>query len=81
VETLRSEIAGLVDKFVERIGALESANTSHPAVEDELERAKYVQHTVVPAMAAVREIADQLERVIPDSLWPLPKYSEILFIK
>jgi glutamine synthetase len=32
-------------------------------------------------MAVVREIADQLERVIPDSLWPLPKYSEILFIK
>ena len=23
----------------------------------------------------------QLERVVPDSLWPLPKYSEILFIK
>ena len=29
----------------------------------------------------VREIADQLERIVPDSLWPLPKYSEILFIK
>ena len=41
----------------------------------------YVQNTVVPAMAAVREVADQLERVVPDSLWPLPKYSEILFIK
>jgi glutamine synthetase len=81
VERLRSEVAGLVDRFVERIAALETANTSHPVVDDELERAKYVQHTVVPAMAAVREIADQLERVVPDSLWPLPKYSEILFIK
>ena len=25
--------------------------------------------------------ADRLERIIPDELWPLPKYSEILFIK
>ena len=32
-------------------------------------------------MAAVREVADQLERIVPDDLWPLPKYSEILFIK
>ena len=35
----------------------------------------------MPAMVEVREIADQLERIVPDSLWPLPKYSEILFIK
>jgi glutamine synthetase len=32
-------------------------------------------------MAAVRDIADRLERIIPDDLWPLPKYSEVLFIK
>ena len=35
----------------------------------------------IPAMAAVREVADKLERIVPDDLWPLPKYSEILFIK
>jgi glutamine synthetase len=81
VETLRSEVAGLVDRFVEKIAALEKANTSHPHGDDALEAAKYVQNSVVPAMSAVREIADQLERVVPDTLWPLPKYSEILFIK
>ena len=36
---------------------------------------------MIPAMEAVREVADQLERIVPDDLWPLPKYSEILFIK
>jgi glutamine synthetase len=36
---------------------------------------------VLPAMEAVRGVADRLERVVPDSSWPLPKYSEILFIK
>jgi glutamine synthetase len=36
---------------------------------------------VIPAMEAVRTVADQLERVVADDLWPLPKYSEMLFIK
>ncbi len=81
VATIRAEVAGLVDTFVERIGALEQANTSHPGLDDVLDKAKYVQGTVVPAMDAVREVADRLERIVPDSLWPLPKYSEILFIK
>jgi glutamine synthetase len=36
---------------------------------------------VVPAMEAVREVADRLERIVADDLWPLPKYSEMLFIK
>ena len=32
-------------------------------------------------MADVREVADKLERVVADDLWPLPKYSEILFVR
>ena len=79
--SIRSEVVGLVDEFVTKIGELETANTSHPEPDDVLDHAKYVQTTVVPAMDATREVADQLERIVPDSLWPLPKYSEILFIK
>jgi glutamine synthetase len=81
VKRLEKEISGLVDEFVERIFALEEANVGHPVTEDFLEAAKYVQAAVIPAMEAVREVADRLERIVPDSLWPLPKYSEILFIK
>jgi glutamine synthetase len=32
-------------------------------------------------MAAVRQAGDALERVVADDLWPLPKYSEMLFIR
>jgi glutamine synthetase len=32
-------------------------------------------------MEATREVADKLERIVADDLWPLPKYSEMLFIK
>jgi glutamine synthetase len=79
-ERLEKELEGIVDDFVEAIFALEEANVSHPHT-DVLSGAKYVQGSVLPAMEAVREIADRLERIVPDQFWPLPKYSEILFIK
>ena len=81
VTAIRSEVSGLVDEFVEAIAALARADGGRPEDVDALEEARYVQREVVPAMAALREIADKLELVVPDSLWPLPKYSEILFIK
>jgi glutamine synthetase len=40
-----------------------------------------MRDTVIPAMEAVRAVADKLERIVADDLWPLPKYSEMLFIK
>jgi glutamine synthetase len=80
IERLNEEAVGLVDEFVEAIFALEAANTGYPGG-DALDEAKYAQSTVLPAMESVREIADRLERIVPDSFWPLPKYSEILFIK
>jgi glutamine synthetase len=40
-----------------------------------------MRDTVVPAMTAVRTLADKLEKLVADDLWPLPKYQEILFIK
>jgi glutamine synthetase len=32
-------------------------------------------------MGEARASADKLEKIVADDLWPLPKYSEILFIK
>jgi len=81
IERLRGELSSLIDEFVETIFALEAANRDHPEVDDLLDGARYVQTTVIDAMAAVREVADRLEKVVPDDLWPLPKYSEVLFIK
>ena len=43
--------------------------------------AKYLQSEVGPQMLAVREVADQLEGLVTDDLWPLPSYQEMLFIK
>jgi glutamine synthetase len=77
---LTEEATGLLDEFVAAIRALEAANLGHPE-EDILGTATYVKDTVIPAMDAARGVADRLERVVPDALWPLPKYSEMLFVK
>ena len=35
---------------------------------------------IVDAIAALRKEVDSLEKIVPDELWPLPKYREMLFI-
>jgi glutamine synthetase len=79
-DALVAETQELVGEFYEAILALEKANAEHPAQEG-LELAKWMRDTVVPAMDATRSVADRLERIVADDLWPLPKYSEMLFIK
>ena len=74
------ETDALVKKLVTSIKALEKVNVAHPDG-DALKHAVFMRDKVLTAMNAVRIIADQLERIVADDLWPLPKYSEILFIK
>ncbi len=79
---LAGETSDLIDAFVDAIRGLESANLAENQPHDDLlAHAKYMHDTVVPAMEEVRAAADRLEKIVADDLWPLPKYSEILFIK
>jgi glutamine synthetase len=79
---LASETTELISQFTTAIKTLEDANLEENQPHgDVLAHAKYMHDTVVPAMSAVREAADKLEKIVADDLWPLPKYSEILFIK
>ena len=81
VESLEAELSGLIDEFVAALAELESANATHEGEEGSLDHAVYLRDTVLSAMARVREVADRLEGIVADDLWPLPKYAEILFIK
>jgi len=77
---LVSETETLLDELVSSIGALEEVNAK-PGDLASLEHARWMRDNVVPAMERVRAVADRLERIVADDLWPLPKYSEMLFIK
>jgi glutamine synthetase len=72
-------LVSLVDGFRAQIEALAHA-LEHPADSAE-KHAKYMRDTIVPAMATLRDLGDQLEVLVPHELWPLPTYREMLFVK
>jgi glutamine synthetase len=79
---LIAEAEELIAGFVTAIKDLESVNLAENQPHDDLPaHASYMHDQVIPAMEAVRSVADRLEKVVADDLWPLPKYAEILFIK
>ena len=80
VSSVAGDLRALVDEFVEAIDELDAANKYPDGVEG-LDLAVYARDNQIAAMAKVRDVADRLEKVVADDLWPLPKYSEILFIK
>jgi glutamine synthetase len=73
------KLTKLVGTFEQRIEALENvmAHTGH----DLRGEVKHFHDDVIPAMVSLRETADQIETILPDDLWPLPTYREMLFIK
>ncbi|MFI4861611.1 MAG: glutamine synthetase III [Phycisphaerales bacterium JB063] len=74
------QVTGLVKELQDAIAALETA-MEKDSFRSTLAHAKYCCDTVKPAMDAVRAVADELEQVVADDLWPLPTYQEMLFIK
>ncbi len=80
VGSLADEVRPLTEELHAAIGELARANLYPDGVEG-LALAEYARDHQLQAMVAVRKVADKLERVVADDLWPLPKYSEILFIK
>ncbi|MEX0593994.1 MAG: glutamine synthetase III [Balneolaceae bacterium] len=49
--------------------------------EDAVSKAKEYQQKLIPVLTDIRNAVDYLERHVPDDIWPLPIYREMLFIK
>ena len=77
------EIANRLESLVK------SANAKIAELKEALEKAhgfglgfeagKYYAHAVIPAMDALRAVADELEMTTAKSYWPMPNYSDVLF--
>ncbi len=50
-------------------------------IEEAHKKAVYYCEKVKPLFDVIREHADQLELMVDDTIWPLPKYRDMLFIK
>ncbi len=79
---LIEELEPVIKELHYAIVKLEDANLKDNQPDTDAHKwAKYMRDTTIPAMEDVREVADRLEKIVADDLWPLPKYSEMLFIK
>jgi glutamine synthetase len=79
INAICERVAGLADQLVDAIGAVEQAqHRAHEAGSVQAEAKVFVSE-VIPAQGALRGVVDELETLVADELWPLPKYRELLF--
>jgi glutamine synthetase len=81
-ETRRTldQITSLTDQCKERVTALQ-ALLEHEHNGDAEKHARWFRDKIVPAMQSLREAGDALECIVPQNVWPLPTYREMLFVK
>ncbi len=79
IAKVTTKIATLADSLVEKTEALEKAQIAAVGKDALIDQAKAFKSAVIPAQEALREVVDELETLVSDDLWPLPKYRELLF--
>ena len=77
-----------IEEIAERTRAIETgveelvnARRLANKTRDEHRKAIAYHDTVAPKLDEIRRQIDKLELIVDDSLWPLPKYRELLFIR
>lgn len=77
IESIASHVLKTKDEVAKMIEARKVANR----IENEREKAIAYHNTVVPCMETIRKYLDDLELMVDNEMWPLPKYRELLFIR
>ncbi len=77
---LLKETASFVSQFKKEISLLEnSLSKAQNSFEDTFDQAMFYRNDVFARMEALRTAADELERIVDSSIWPIPTYADILF--
>ena len=78
----------IIEEIAERTSAIErgveelvNARKLANKIENERDKAIAYHDKVEPYLDKIRYEIDKLELIVDDSLWPLPKYRELLFIR
>jgi len=86
-DTYKAQL-GIINKIAEHVNFIKSAiddlvtaRKKANNIEDLREKAIDYDEKVKPFFQSIRYHVDKLEQLVDDSLWPLPKFRELLFIK
>ena len=77
---LLKKVSSKIDDLSKEVEKIEKIVDKANKIEDESKKAKYFSDKLAEQLNNARIPADELELLIPDELWQLPKYSEMLFI-
>ena len=87
-EELNARNLKLIEEIAERTATIETlveelvdARKVANKIEDEFQKAVAYHDFIAPMFDKIRYQIDKLELIVDDSLWPLPKYRELLFIR
>lgn len=78
---LIKEISERAKKITSKVNEMIQARKVANRIEGERSKAIAYHDTVAPYLEEIRYEIDNLEQIIDDEIWPLPKYREILFIR
>jgi glutamine synthetase len=74
------KISNIITSLQSKRAELEKTVHQVEALKTEDEKARGFSHEVSDLMLEIRTFSDELESVIADDYWPLPKYREMLFL-
>ncbi len=76
---MAERVSTLTAEASDRIDVLEAANRRASAVAGAQEKADFYLKEIIPAMDALRESVDELEKMVGRKYWPFPIYEDLLF--
>ncbi len=73
------EHVGRISQLRATIAEVEKAEGKH--IEDAEKHMRQIRDELFPAMQKCRTVCDELERNMPNDLWPLPTYADMLLLR
>jgi glutamine synthetase len=75
-----NRLSTLIASLQSKRKTMEEAAHHAEALKSEEDKARALSREVSAAMLDVRSVCDELESIVADDYWPLPKYREMLFL-
>lgn len=74
-----SNLSSLSHSLYERTKQLEDSLLGVKSQDDLQKQGEYYRDIVIPAMQALRAVADEIETLVGEKYWPFPTYGQLLF--
>ena len=76
---LLDKVSNLLDSANKKLVKLEEVTIKAKETEEATAKAEIFRDKVFTAMAELREDIDALESILPETLWPVPSYTAMMF--